>query len=92
MASPRGRATGAGVAAGGVAWGRHLPIARVACSTSASVFSSGFPESSCSTKLDVVPQSLVSSMLGIRFHDFAYLPASSTRGGILIAGRQPDQM
>ena len=29
-------------------------------------------------------------MLGINYRDFAYLPASDTRGGILIAGRQPD--
>lgn len=42
------------------------------------------------TKLDVIPQSLVFSMLGVSFCDFAYLPASSTRGGILIAGRHPD--
>lgn len=30
------------------------------------------------------------SMLGRAFSDFAYLPASDTRGGILIAGRQQD--
>ena len=42
------------------------------------------------TKLDVIPQRLIFSMLGASFRDFAYLPASSTRGGILIAGRQPD--
>lgn len=40
------------------------------------------------TKLDVIPQSLVFSMLGINFQEFAYLPANGTRGGILIAGRQ----
>lgn len=34
------------------------------------------------TKLDVIPQSLVWSMLGIEFSDFAYLPATHTRGGI----------
>jgi exonuclease III len=42
------------------------------------------------TKLDVVPQNLVYSMLGINFHDYAYLPASNTRGGILIARRQEE--
>lgn len=39
------------------------------------------------TKLDVISQFLVFSMLGREFTDYAYLPASSTRGGILIAGR-----
>lgn len=29
-------------------------------------------------------------MLGIAYRDFAYLPASDTRGGILIAGHHPD--
>ena len=42
------------------------------------------------TKLDVITDTMVLSMLGIAFSEFAYLPASETRGGILIAGRQPD--
>ena len=42
------------------------------------------------TKLDVIPTSLILSMLGRAFPEYAYLPASSTRGGILIAGRQAD--
>ena len=42
------------------------------------------------TKLDVIPQSMVIAMLGVNFRDFAYLPASNTRGGILLAARQPD--
>ena len=42
------------------------------------------------TKLDVIPHTMVLSMLGIAFSEFAYLPASETRGGILITGRQPD--
>jgi len=33
------------------------------------------------TKLDVIPQSLVFSMLGINFLDFAYLPADNTGAG-----------
>jgi exonuclease III len=33
------------------------------------------------TKLDVIPQSLVFSMLGINFSDFAYLPANNTGAG-----------
>lgn len=40
------------------------------------------------TKLDVISEFLVFSLLGRDFVDFAYLPASSTRGGILIAGRR----
>jgi len=42
------------------------------------------------TKLDVISLSLILSMLGRAFTEYAYLPASSTRGGILIAGRQAD--
>ena len=42
------------------------------------------------TKLDVVPQNLVYSMLGINFHNYVYLPTSNTRGGILIAGHQQE--
>jgi exonuclease III len=42
------------------------------------------------TKLAVIPQHLVFAMLGISFADFAYLPASNTRGGILIAARAAD--
>ena len=42
------------------------------------------------TKLDVIPQSMVIAMLGVNLRDFAYLPASNTRGGILLAARQPD--
>ena len=42
------------------------------------------------TKLDVISQFLILSMLGRDFSDYAYLPASHTRGGILIAGRQSD--
>jgi len=42
------------------------------------------------TKLDVITDTMVLSMLGIAFSEFAYLPASETHGGILIAGRQPD--
>lgn len=42
------------------------------------------------TKLDVIPNSLVWSMLGIDFRDFAYLPTMHTRGGILVAGRATD--
>lgn len=33
-------------------------------------------------------QYLVLAMCGMNFLDFAYLPTSSTRGGILIAARQ----
>jgi len=40
------------------------------------------------TKLDVVTDFLMMSMLGLQFMDYAYLPASDTRGGILIAARQ----
>ena len=43
------------------------------------------------TKLDVIPHTMVLSMLGIAFSEFAYLPVSETCGGILIAGRQPDE-
>ena len=39
------------------------------------------------TKLNVIPQSTVFSLLGVSFSEFAYLPASSTRGGILVAGQ-----
>ena len=43
------------------------------------------------TKLDVISLSLILSMLGRAFTEYAYLPASSIRGGILlIAGRQAD--
>lgn len=42
------------------------------------------------TKLDVISQTVILSMLGRAFGDFAYLPASETRGGILIAGHQQD--
>lgn len=42
------------------------------------------------TKLDVITNSLVWSMLGIEFRDFAYLPATHTRGGILVAERATD--
>ena len=42
------------------------------------------------TKLDVIPQTLLSSMLGIAFSEYAYLPVSETHGGILIVGHQPD--
>jgi len=40
------------------------------------------------TKLDVIQQHLVFAMLGVNFTDFAYLPASNTRGGILVAVNQ----
>lgn len=33
---------------------------------------------------------MVYAMLGVNYADFAYLPAAETRGGILIAARQPD--
>jgi exonuclease III len=39
------------------------------------------------TKLDVITPYLVLSILGRDFTEFAYLPTSVTRGGILIAGR-----
>jgi hypothetical protein len=42
------------------------------------------------TKLDVIDQFLVFSMLGRSFMDFAYLSASNTHGGILIVGHQSD--
>ena len=42
------------------------------------------------TKLDVISQYLVFAMLGMSFADFAYLPASNTSGGILVAARQVD--
>ena len=42
------------------------------------------------TKLDVIPQSTVFSLLGVSFSEFAYLPASSTHGGILVAGQCSD--
>lgn len=42
------------------------------------------------TKLDVIPQTLLSLMLGIAFLEYAYLPVSETHGGILIVGCQPD--
>lgn len=41
-------------------------------------------------KLDVISQHLVFAMLGINFTEFAYLPASNTRGSILIAAREND--
>ena len=40
------------------------------------------------TKLDVVTNAFMLRLLGVQFTDFAYLPASDTRGGILIATRQ----
>lgn len=40
------------------------------------------------TKLNVISQFLVFSLLGRDFSEFAYLPTSETRGGILIAGRR----
>ncbi|XP_066373246.1 uncharacterized protein [Miscanthus floridulus] len=40
--------------------------------------------------IDVIPQNIVFRMLGVAFTEFAYLPASDTRGGILVAGRQHD--
>lgn len=39
------------------------------------------------TKLDVINEFLVFSMMGTDFAEFAYLPASDTRGGILVADR-----
>jgi exonuclease III len=42
------------------------------------------------TKLDVIQQHLVFAMLGINFSEFAYLPASNTRGGILIAAKESE--
>ena len=39
------------------------------------------------TKLDVISQYTVFSLLGVGFSEFAYLPASSTRRGILVAGQ-----
>jgi exonuclease III len=42
------------------------------------------------TKLAVIPQHLVFAMLGLSYSVFAYLPASNTRGGILIAAREAD--
>lgn len=40
------------------------------------------------TKLDVISNSIVWSMLGVEFNEFAYLPASDTQGDILVAGRE----
>lgn len=40
------------------------------------------------TKLDVVTDSIILEMLGTRFMDYAFLPASETRGGILVAARR----
>jgi len=40
------------------------------------------------TKLDVISEYTIFSLLGRDFAEFAYVPASSTRGGILIAGRR----
>jgi exonuclease III len=42
------------------------------------------------TKLNVISEFVVFGMLGVNFREFAYLPASDTRGGILVAARQPD--
>lgn len=44
------------------------------------------------TKMGVIPQpqSLVLSMLGVNYSEFAYLPASDTRGGILVAAKHQD--
>ena len=42
------------------------------------------------TKLDVISQYLVFAMLGMSFADFAYLPASNTRGSVLVAAKQAD--
>jgi hypothetical protein len=42
------------------------------------------------TKLDVISQYVIFGMLGRDYVDYAYLPASHTRGRILIAGRQHD--
>jgi hypothetical protein len=39
------------------------------------------------TKLARISQGDQLSLLGSQFSEFAYLPASDTRGGILIAGR-----
>ncbi|WVZ77498.1 hypothetical protein U9M48_025357 [Paspalum notatum var. saurae] len=41
------------------------------------------------TKLEVVPCDLVYAMLGMHFVDYVYLPAISTKGGLLIAARSP---
>lgn len=41
------------------------------------------------TKLNVISQRQIYEMLGAEFSSFAYLPASDTRGGILIACRSP---
>ena len=42
------------------------------------------------TKLDDVPATLMLSMLGVRFANFTYIPASNTRGGVLVAVHHPD--
>jgi exonuclease III len=42
------------------------------------------------TKLSVINQHLVFALFGSNFCDFAYLPASNTRGGILVAAKQSD--
>ena len=42
------------------------------------------------TKLSTVNHWLIASMLGNNYRDFAYVPAASTRGGILIAARFPE--
>lgn len=39
------------------------------------------------TKLEAVTDSIMLGMLGTQFLDYAFLPASETRGGILIAAR-----
>ena len=39
------------------------------------------------SKLEVVTERVMLSMLGVQFRDFAYLPASVTRGGIIVAAR-----
>lgn len=42
------------------------------------------------TKLAVIPRHMVFAMMGVNVFDFAYLLASNTRGGILIAARTAD--
>lgn len=39
------------------------------------------------TKLNVISRHMVYLILGISYTEYAYLPASNTRGGILIAAR-----
>ena len=42
------------------------------------------------TKLSTVNSWLIASMLGNNYREFAYVPAASTRGGILVAARFPE--